>query len=170
MATCDQNTKLHSLEQQIKELTALFKEKQVNQITLSNSRPVNADNKSRQNRTRLCSYCRKNEPTLVNCRAKANDDRIKRQQSRNNQERRTVFTHDYNKPRGPNFGSQNTQNFNQQPRYGNQKNQTPYHQTGFNPDRNRNPNSDRQYHQDRSSSPWTNRPNGRQQTQYNFNA
>ena len=32
-ATSDQNIKLHSLEQQIKELTALFKEQQVNQIT-----------------------------------------------------------------------------------------------------------------------------------------
>ena len=36
-ATSDQNTKLHSLEQQIKELTPLFKEQQVNQITQSNS-------------------------------------------------------------------------------------------------------------------------------------
>ena len=51
--TSDQNTKLHSLEQQIKELTALFKEQQVNQVTLSNFRPANADNKSRQNMTRF---------------------------------------------------------------------------------------------------------------------
>lgn len=169
-ATTDQNTKLHSLEQQIKELTALFKEQQVNQVNQSSSRPTNPDNKSRQNMTRFCSYCRRNGHTLMYCRTKAYDDETKRQQTRNNQERRTVFTHDYNKRRGPNFGSQNNQNFNQQPRYGNQNNQTPYRQTSFNPDRNRNPNSDRQNHQDRSSNAWTNGPNNRQQTQYNFNA
>ena len=169
-ATSDQNTKLHSLEQQIKELTALFKEQQVNQVTQPNSRPANPDNKSRQNMTRFCSYCRRNGHTLMYCRTKAYDDEIKRQQTRNNQERRTVFTHDYNKRRGPNFGSQNNQNFNQQPRYGNQNNQTPYRQNGFNPDRNRNPNSDRQFQQNRSSNSWNNRPDQRQQTQYNFNA
>ena len=104
------------------------------------------------------------------CRTKAYDDEIKRQQTRNNQERRTVFTHDYNKRRGPNFGSQNNQNFNQQPRYGNQNNQTPYRQNGFNPDKNRNPNSDRQFQQTRSSNSWNNGPDHRQQTQYNFDA
>ena len=59
-ATTDQNAKLHSLEQQIKELTALFKEQQVNQVNQSNSRPANVDNKSRQNMTRFCPYCRRN--------------------------------------------------------------------------------------------------------------
>ena len=103
------------------------------------------------------------------CRTKAFDDQLKRQQTRNNQERRAVFTHNYNKRRGPKFGSQNNQNFSQQPRYGNQNNQTSYRQTGFNPDRNRNPNSDRQFQQDRSSNSWTKGPNNRQQTQYNFN-
>ena len=120
--------------------------------------------------TRFCPYCRRNGHTLMYCRTKAYDDEIKRQQTRNNQERRTVFTHDYIKQRGPNFGSQNNQNFSQQPRYSNQNNQTSYRQTGFNPDRNSNPNSDRQYPQDRSSNSWTNGPNNRQQTQYNFNA
>ena len=139
-ATTDQNTKLHSLEQQIKELTALFKEQQVNQVNQSSSRPTNADNESSQNMTRFCPYCQRDGHTLMYCRAKAHNDEKKRQQTRNNQERRTVFTHDYNKRRGPNFGPQNIQNFNQQPRYGNQNNQTPYRHTGFNTDRNRNSN------------------------------
>ena len=52
-ATTHQNTKLHSLEQQIKELTALFKEQQVNQVNQQSSRPENADNKSRQNMTKI---------------------------------------------------------------------------------------------------------------------
>ena len=104
----------------------------MNQVNHSTSRLANVDNKSRQNMTRFCSYCQKNGHTLMYCRTKAYDDDIKRQQTRNNQERRTVFTHSYNKRRGSNFGSQNTQSFNQQPRYGNQKNQTPYRQNGFN--------------------------------------
>ena len=83
-ANSDQNTKLHSLEQQIKELTALFKEQQVNQITQSSSRPANADNKSRQNMTRLCQYCRRKGHTLMYCRTKAFDDQIKSQQTRKN--------------------------------------------------------------------------------------
>ena len=72
----DQNTKLHSLEQQIKKPTALFKEQQVNQITQPNPQPANVDNKSRQNMTRLCSYCRKNGHTLMYCRTKAYEDEI----------------------------------------------------------------------------------------------
>ena len=106
--------------------------------------------------TRFCSNCRKNGHTIMYCRTKAYDGEIKRQQTRNNQEHRTVFTHDYNKKRGRNFGSQNSQNFNQQPRYGYQNNQTPCQQTDFNPDRNRNPNSDRQLHRNRSSISWNN--------------
>ena len=169
-ATSDQNTKLHSLEQQIKELTASFKEQQVNEITQSNSRPADPDNKSRQNITRFCPYCRRNGHTLMYCGTEASDDEIKRQQTRNNQERRTVFTHDYNKRRGLNFGSRNNQIFSQQPRYGHHNNQTPFRQTGFNPDRNRNPNSDRQFQQTRSSNSWNSGPNNRQQTHYSFNA
>ena len=64
-ATSDHNSKLHSLEQQIKELTALFKEQQVNHVNQSNSRPANADNKSRQNINRFCSYFRRNGHTLM---------------------------------------------------------------------------------------------------------
>ena len=115
-ANTDRTTKLHSLEQQIKELTALFKEQQVNQVTQSKSRPANVDNKTRQNMTRFCPYCRRNGHTLMYCRTKALDYQIKRQQTRNNQERRTVFTHDHNKRREPKFGSQNNQNFNHHPR------------------------------------------------------
>ena len=104
------------------------------------------------------------------CRTKAHGDEIRRLETRNTQERRRVFTHDHNKRRGSKFGSQNTQNFNQQPRYGNQTNQRPYRQTGFNPGRNRNQNPNRQYHQNRSSNSWNNGPNNRQQTQHNFSA
>ena len=93
-ATSDQNTKLHSLEQLVKGITASFKEQQVNQVNHPTLRPTNVDNKSRQNMTRFCSYCRRNGHTLMSCRTKATGDQVQRQQTRNNQERRTAFTHD----------------------------------------------------------------------------
>ena len=119
--------------------------------------------------TRFCSYCRRNGHTLMYSRTKSYDDETKRQQTREDQERRTVFAHEYNKRR-PNFGSQNTQNFNQQPRYGNHNNQTLYRQNAFSLDRNRIPKSDRQYQLGRSSNSWNNGPKNRQQTQYNFSS
>ena len=120
--------------------------------------------------TRFCSYCQRNGHTLMHCKTKAYDDENKKQQTRINSERRSVFTHDYNKRNGPNFASHNIQNLNQQPRYGNQNNRTPYRQTGFNPNRNRSPNSDRQFDQNRLSNSWQNGPNNHQYYQYNFNA
>ena len=70
--TSDQDNKLYSLEQPIKDVTALFKEHQVNQVNQSSSRPANADNKSKQKITRFCSYCRRNgqctadlKPTMI---------------------------------------------------------------------------------------------------------
>ena len=64
-ATSDQNTKVHSLEQQIEEFTAFFKKEQVNQIKQSSSRPANANNKLRRNMTSFCPYCRRNGHTLM---------------------------------------------------------------------------------------------------------
>ena len=64
-ATTDQNTKHHSLEQQIKELTVIFEEQQVNQVNQSFSQPGNADKKTRQNMTRFCPFCRRNGRTLL---------------------------------------------------------------------------------------------------------
>ena len=95
--------------------------------------------------------------------------RKKRQQSRNYQQRCTVFNHDFIKRRGPDIGSQNTQNFNQKSTYGDQKKQSTYRQTGFYSGRNRNSTLDRQYPQDRSSNCWNNGTNNREKTQYNFN-
>ena len=57
------------------------------------------------------------------CRTKAKADDIKRQQVRNYQELRSVFTHDYNKKQRPKFGSQKPQKSNQNLRYGNQNKQ-----------------------------------------------
>ena len=96
-ATTDQNTKLHSLEQHIKDPTIFFNQQQVKPVNESNSRPAQVEDKSRQDITRFFPYCQKIEHTLLYCTTEANDDEIKRQQTRNNQIRRTVFTQEYNK-------------------------------------------------------------------------
>ena len=75
--TADQNTKLHSLEQQIKKLTALFEEQQVNQVTQPNPRPANPDNKSRQNMTRFRSYYRRNDTLSCTAELKPTMIRLK---------------------------------------------------------------------------------------------
>ena len=46
-ATADQNTRLHSLEQQTKEFTILVEEQQVNHVNQSNSRLGNSNDKSK---------------------------------------------------------------------------------------------------------------------------
>ena len=102
----------------MKEVMSLLKEQQINFTSQVNHlRQNDVNNKSRQNATRFCHYCRRNGHTIQYCRNKANDDEFKRQQAKQNQERKQTFTHDYNRRKGPNFGSQN---FNNQPlRYGN---------------------------------------------------
>ena len=77
-------------------------------------------------------FCRKKRTyphLLICCRSKAHDDEIRRQQTRNIQERRTVFIHDYSKRYRPIFESKNLHTFNQQTRYGNQNNQKPHYKT-----------------------------------------
>ena len=147
-ATTDHNTKLHSRQQQIKDFTALFKEQLVNQVNQSSSGPANTDNKSRQTITRFGSLCRRNGHTLMYCRTKAHDDENKRQQTRNIQQRRTVFTHDYKMRRGPNFELWVSEYSKLQSATQIRKSEQSdtLRQIGLNSDRNRNPNSDGEYH------------------------
>ena len=105
-------------------------------------------NKSRQNATRFCDFCRRNVHTLQNCRSKAFDDERKRQYNSENQQKKPTFTNDYNKRKGPNFGSQKYNNSNSQhnsnssQRYGNNYSQ-PY---------NRKPKFNNQNHNNQSNS------------------
>ena len=175
--TTDPNTKLHSLEQQIKELTALFKEQQVNQVHQSSSRPAEANNRSGQNTTGICSYTLRyseirQEMDTPSCTAelklsmmRLKDIRIGTNKSVEQSSLIIVI-----KEEDELLGSQNIQKCSQQPRYGKQNDQTPYRQIGSNPDKNRNSNLDGQHHSDSSSNFWNNGPNKRQQTQYNFTA
>ena len=107
-STNEQNSKLDSLEKQVRELSTLMKEQQVNALNQANTRTNDVNNKSRQNATRFCHYCRRNGHTLQDCRIKAFDDERKRQYNRENQQKKPTLTNDYNKKKGPNFGSQTT--------------------------------------------------------------
>ena len=147
-STNEQNSKLDSLEKQVRELSTLLKEQQVSALNQANTRTNDVNNKSRQNATRFCHYCRRNGHTLQYCRIKAFDDERKRQYNRENQQKKPTFTNDYNKRKGPNFGSQNYYNSNSQhnsnssQRFGNSYSQ-PY---------NRNQNFNNQNHNNQSNS------------------
>ena len=78
-STNEQNSKLDSVEKQVRELSTLLKEQQVNALNQANTRTNDVNNKSRQNATRFCHYCRRNGHTLQYCRTKAFDDERKRQ-------------------------------------------------------------------------------------------
>ena len=86
-STNEQNSKLDSLEKQVRELSTLLKEQQVNALNQANTRTNDVNNKSRQNATRFCHYCRRNGHTLQYCRTKAFDDERKRQYNRENQQK-----------------------------------------------------------------------------------
>ena len=140
-STNDQNSKLDSLEKQVRELSTFLREQQVNALIQTNTRTNDVNTKSRQNATRFCHYCRRNGHTLQYCRTKAFDDKRKRQYNRENQQKKPTFTNDYNKRKGPIFGSQNYHNSNSK-RYGNSYSQ-PY---------NRNQNFNNQSHNNQSNS------------------
>ena len=90
----DQNSKLHWLGEQVRELSTLLKKQQVNASYQANTQTNDVNNKSRQNATRFCHYCRRNGHTLQYCRTKAFDDERKRQYNRENQPQKPTFTND----------------------------------------------------------------------------
>ena len=137
-STNDQNSKLDSIEKQVRELSTLLKEQLVNALNQTNTRTSDVNNKSRQNATRFCHHCRRNGHTLHFCRAKASDDERKRQYNREIQQKKPTFTNDYNERKGATFGSQNYHNSNSQhnsnssQRYGNNYSQPYIRNQSFN--------------------------------------
>ena len=87
-STNEQNSKLDSLEKQVSELSTLLKEQQVIALNQANTRTNDVNNKSRQNATRFCHYCRRYGHTVLYCRTKAFDDERKRQYNRENQHKK----------------------------------------------------------------------------------
>ena len=83
-----------------------MKEHRVNPLE-GNQRPVDPNQKGRQNATRFCGYCRTNGHTPNYCRKKMRDEEIKNLQNEATAEKKVTFTQDYNKRRGLSHGSGN---------------------------------------------------------------
>ena len=95
-----------SLGQELKSLRTEFKEHRINALE-GNQRPVDPNQKGRQNATRLCGYCRTNGHTPNYCRKKIRDEEVRKLQNEARAEKKVTCTQDYNKRRGPSHGSGN---------------------------------------------------------------
>ena len=89
-----------SLGQELKNLRTELKKHRVNAVE-GNQRPVDPNQKGRQNATRFCGYCRTNGRTPSFCRKKIREEEIKNLQNEARAEKKVTFTQDYNKRRGP---------------------------------------------------------------------
>ena len=95
-----------SLGQELKNLRTELKEHRVNALE-GNQRPVDPNQKGRQNATRFCGYCRTNGHTPRFCRKKIRDEEIKKLQNEATAEKKVTFTQENNRRRGPSHGSGN---------------------------------------------------------------
>ena len=95
-----------SLGQELKNLQTELNEHRVNALE-GNQRPVDPNQKGRQNATRFCGFCKTNGHTPNYCRKKIRDEEIKKLQNEATAEKKVTFTQDYNKERGPYHGSGN---------------------------------------------------------------
>ena len=95
-----------SLGQELKSLRTELKEHRINALE-GNQRPVDPNQKGRQNATRFCEYCRTNGHTPNYCRKKIRDEEIKKLQKEARAEKKVTFTQDKNKRCGPSHGSGN---------------------------------------------------------------
>ena len=95
-----------SLRQELKNLRTELNEHRINALE-GNQRPVDPNQKGRQNATRFCGCCRTNGHTPSYYRKKIRDEEIKRLQNEATAEKKVTFTQDYNKKRGPSNGSGN---------------------------------------------------------------
>ena len=95
-----------SLGQELKNLRTELKEHGIDALE-GNQRPVDPNQKGRQNATRFCGYCQTNGHTPNYCRKKLRDEEIKKLQNEATAGKKVTFTQDYNKKRGPSPGSGN---------------------------------------------------------------
>ena len=97
---------MSSLAQKLKNLRTKLKEHRVNALE-GNQRPVDLNQKGRQNSKRFCGYCKTNGHTPNYCRKKIRDEEIKKLQNEATTEKKVTLTQGYNKRRGPSQGSGN---------------------------------------------------------------
>ena len=93
-----------TLSQEMKNLRSELQEHRVNAVE-GTTRPVDPNQKGRQNVTRFCNYCRTNGHPPLWCRKNIEDEELERIENERTAEKRVTFTQDYNKKRGPDHGS-----------------------------------------------------------------
>ena len=94
-----------TLGQEMKNLRSELQEHRVNAVE-GNPRPVDPNQKGRQNAPRFCNYCRTNGHTPSWCRKKIRNEELKRIENERTAEKKVTFTQDHNKKRGPDHGSE----------------------------------------------------------------
>ena len=87
---------LATLGQEMKNLRTELQEHRINAVE-GTSKPVDPNQKGRQNATRFCNYCRTNGHTPSWCRKKIRDEELKKIENERTAEKRVTFTQDYNK-------------------------------------------------------------------------
>ena len=95
---------LASLGQEMKILRTELQEHPVNAVE-GTSKPMDPNQKGRQNATRFGNYCRTNGHTPSWCRKKIRDEEMKKIKNERTAEKRVTFSQEYNKKRGPIHGS-----------------------------------------------------------------
>ena len=94
-----------TLGEEMKNFRSALQEHRVNAV--EGSPPtVDPNQKGRQNATRFCKYCRTNGHTPSWCGKKLRDEEMKRIENERTAEKKVTFNQDYNKKRGPDYGSE----------------------------------------------------------------
>ena len=92
-----------SLGQELKNLRTDVKEQRVNALE-GNQKPIDLNQKGRQNAARFCGYCRTNGHTISYFRKKIRDEEVKKLENEATAERKVGFTQEYNRKHGPSHG------------------------------------------------------------------
>ena len=102
----DEETKLHmdKLGREMKNLQLELQEHRISSVK-GISRTVDLNQKGRQNAKRTCN-CRKNGYTPGWCRIIIRDEELKRVENERTAEKKVAFAQDYNKKRGPGYGTE----------------------------------------------------------------
>ena len=92
-----------SLGQEFRNLRTELREQRVNTVE-GNQKTIDPNQEGRRGATRFSGYYRTNGPTPRFCRKKMRDEELEKLQNKATAEKMVIFTHDYNKRRGPSHG------------------------------------------------------------------
>ena len=104
-------TQMDTLGQELKNLPTELKEHRI-KAREENQKPIDPNQKRRQNATRFYGFFKTNGHTPDYCRKKIRDEQMKKLQNETTAEKKVTFTQDYNKRHGLSHGAGNrtTQN------------------------------------------------------------